>query len=131
MPDSAPVTLVTLSFKIIENFPLFFYVIDFVIFLFERGVQFLIMTGVSMRGMSKKEDSIGYSEFIYFQACSRLHSVLRVAEKLGYFQSNVSQHMKILENDLGNRLIHSNCGIRMAEKGIKVLDYVEDILKLM
>jgi len=71
-------------------------------------------------------------DLLIFKHIADLYSILRVTEKLDYVQSNVSQRMKILEDELGARLlIRSNRGVRLTEEGTTLYKYAEDILKLM
>lgn len=71
-------------------------------------------------------------DLLIFEHVADLHSISRAAEKLDYVQSNVSQRMKILEDELGARLlIRSNRGVKLTEEGITLYKYAEDILKLM
>lgn len=67
-----------------------------------------------------------------FKHVADLQLISRVAEKLSYVQSNVSQRMKIFEDELGVRLLnHSNRGERFTEKRNTLYEYAEDILKLI
>ncbi|WP_214729601.1 LysR family transcriptional regulator [Exiguobacterium sp. s168] len=67
-----------------------------------------------------------------FKPVADLHSISRAAEKLDYVQSNVSQRMKILEDELvAHLLIRSNRGVKLTKEGTKLYKYAEDILKLM
>ncbi|WP_449402634.1 LysR family transcriptional regulator [Exiguobacterium artemiae] len=67
-----------------------------------------------------------------FKHVAELYSILRAIEKLGYVQSNVSQRVKILEDELGNRLlIRSNLAVNLTEEGTRLYKYAEDVLKLM
>ena len=51
---------------------------------------------------------------------------------MDYVQSNVSQRMKVLEDELGARLlIRSNRGVKLTEEGTTLYKYAEDILKVM
>jgi len=69
---------------------------------------------------------------LIFKHVADLHSISKAAEKLGYVQSNVSQRIKILEDELGARLlIRSNRGVKLTEEGTTLYKYAEDILKLM
>jgi len=53
-------------------------------------------------------------DLLIFEHVAGLHSISRAAEKLDYVQSNVSQRMKILEDELGARLlIRSNRGVKL------------------
>lgn len=82
--------------------------------------------------MSEKEDNIADPGFIDFKHVADLHSIRSTVEKLDHVQSNVSQQMKILEDELGVRLsIRSNRGVRLTEEGPRLYEYAEDILKLM
>ncbi|WP_214722011.1 LysR family transcriptional regulator [Exiguobacterium sp. s192] len=71
-------------------------------------------------------------DLLIFKHVADLHSIRSTVEKLGYVQSNVSQQMKILEGELGVRLlIRSNRGVILTEEGPTLYEYAEDILKLM
>ena len=71
-------------------------------------------------------------DLLIFKHVADLHSISKAAEKLGYVQSNVSQRMKILEDELGARLlIRSNRGAKLTEEGTTLYKYAEDIFKLM
>jgi len=71
-------------------------------------------------------------DLLIFKHVADLHSISKSAEKLDYVQSNVSQRMKILEDELGARLlIRSNRGVKLTEEGTTLYKYAEDILKLM
>lgn len=130
MPDPAPVTMATLSFNSLTIF-LSFYVIDIIMLLFETRVSFLIMNGISLRVISGMM-LLDTQDLLIFKHIADLYSILRVTEKLDYVQSNVSQRMKILEDELGARLlIRSNRGVRLTEEGTTLYKYAEDILKLM
>ncbi|WP_214803295.1 LysR family transcriptional regulator [Exiguobacterium sp. ERU656] len=53
-----------------------------------------------------------------FKHVADIHSISKVAEKSGYVKSNVSQRMKILEDELGvHLLIRSNRKVRLMEEG--------------
>ena len=67
-----------------------------------------------------------------FKHVADLHSISRAAEKLGCIQLNVSRQMKVLEDELGVRLlIRSHRGVRLTENRTTLYEYAEDILKLM
>lgn len=71
-------------------------------------------------------------DLLIFKHVADQHSISKAAEKLGYVQSNVSQRIKILEDELGARLlIRSNRGVKLTEDGTTLYKYAEDILKLM
>lgn len=71
-------------------------------------------------------------DILIFKHVVDLHSISRAAEKLDYVQSNVSQRMKILEDELGARLlIWNNRGVKLTEEGTTLCKYAEDILKRM
>ena len=71
-------------------------------------------------------------DLLIFKHVADLHSISRAAEKLDYVQSNVSQRIKILEDELSARLlIRSNRGVKLTEEGTTLYKYAEDILKLM
>ena len=71
-------------------------------------------------------------DLLIFKRVADLHSISRAAEKLDYVQSNVSQRMKILKDELGAcLLIRSNHGVKLTKEGTTLYKYAEDILKLM
>lgn len=67
-----------------------------------------------------------------FKHVAELQSVSRASEKLGYVQPNVSQRIKRLEDELGVRLfMRNNRGVTLTEEGNVLLDYTNQIIKLM
>ncbi|PLS17356.1 LysR family transcriptional regulator [Bacillus sp. M6-12] len=67
-----------------------------------------------------------------FKTVAKLQSVSKAAEKLGYVQSNVSQRIKCLEEELGTRLfIRNNRGVTLTNEGNVLLDYANQIILLM
>lgn len=67
-----------------------------------------------------------------FKHVSELQSVSKAAEKLGYVQSNVSQRLKSLEDELGVRLfIRNSRGVTLTEEGKVLLEYTNQILLLL
>lgn len=70
-------------------------------------------------------------DLLIFKRVTGLHSISRAAEKLDYVQSNVSQQVMNLEDELGARLmIRSNHGVKLTEEGTTLYKFAEDILKL-
>jgi DNA-binding transcriptional LysR family regulator len=67
-----------------------------------------------------------------FKHVAELQSVSKAAEKLGYVQPNVSQRIKILEDELGVRLfMRNNRGVTLTEEGNVLLEYTNQIILLM
>lgn len=67
-----------------------------------------------------------------FKHVAELQSVSKAAEKLGYVQTNVSQRIKVLEDELGVRLfIRNNRGVSLTEEGSVLLEYTNQIILLM
>ncbi|UAL54633.1 LysR family transcriptional regulator [Bacillus sp. CMF21] len=67
-----------------------------------------------------------------FKHVAELQSVSKAAEKLGYVQPNVSQRIKVLEDELGVRLfIRNNRGVSLTEEGSVLLEYTNQIILLM
>lgn len=67
-----------------------------------------------------------------FKHVAELQSISKAAEQLGYVQSNVSQRMKSLEDELGVRLLmRNNRGVTLTEEGNVLLEYANRILLLM
>ncbi|WP_160037090.1 LysR family transcriptional regulator [Paenibacillus sp. An7] len=71
-------------------------------------------------------------DLMIFKHVAELHSISKTAEKLDYVQSNISQRIKSLEEELGVRLfIRNNRGVTLTEEGNKLLGYTNQILLLM
>ena len=67
-----------------------------------------------------------------FKNVAGLQSVSKAAEKLGYVQSNVSQRIKSLEDELGVKLfMRNNRGVTLTEEGNILLEHTNQILLLM
>lgn len=67
-----------------------------------------------------------------FKQVAELQSISKAAGKLGYVQSNISQRIKGLENELGVPLfIRNNRGVSLTEEGSSLLDYTNQILQLL
>lgn len=67
-----------------------------------------------------------------FKHVAELKSVSKAAEHLGYVQSNVSQRIKGLEDELGIRLfLRNNRGVTLTQEGQILLEYANRILLLM
>ncbi|AIQ46700.1 transcriptional regulator [Paenibacillus sp. FSL R7-0273] len=67
-----------------------------------------------------------------FKQVAELQSVSKAAEKLGYVQSNISQRIKGLEEELGVRLfLRNNRGVTLTKEGSELLGYANQILLLM
>ncbi|MEC2074621.1 LysR family transcriptional regulator [Metabacillus fastidiosus] len=71
-------------------------------------------------------------ELWVFKHVAELQSVSKAAEKLGYVQSNISQRIKSLEDELGVRLFtRNNRGVALTEEGNVLLQYTNQIILLM
>ncbi|KMY55864.1 transcriptional regulator [Bacillus sp. FJAT-27231] len=71
-------------------------------------------------------------DLLIFKHVAESHSISKAAEKLGYVQSNISQRIKILEEELGVRLLNrNNRGVTITNEGATLLDYANQILLLM
>ncbi|WP_151734932.1 LysR family transcriptional regulator ['Paenibacillus yunnanensis' Narsing Rao et al. 2020] len=67
-----------------------------------------------------------------FKQVAELKSISKAAGKLDYVQSNISQRIKSLEEELGVRLlIRNNRGVTLTEEGNQFLEYTRQILLLM
>ncbi|MEP7352609.1 MAG: LysR family transcriptional regulator [Acidobacteriota bacterium] len=66
-----------------------------------------------------------------FQVVAATGSLTRAAAKLGYSQSNVTTHIKALEQELGRTLFErSRTGVALTESGRRALDYAGRLLTL-
>lgn len=73
-----------------------------------------------------------YSDIRIFMAVAEYGSVSRAAEKLGYVQSNVTARIRSLEKQIGHPLFHRHRrGMTLNPEGRKLLDYGEQMMKLM
>ncbi|MGG3449924.1 LysR family transcriptional regulator [Domibacillus aminovorans] len=71
-------------------------------------------------------------DLLIFKHVAESHSFSKTAEKLGYVQSNISQRIKNLEEELGVRLFkRNNRGVTLTNDGEILLDYANQILVLM
>ncbi|WP_044640065.1 LysR family transcriptional regulator [Risungbinella massiliensis] len=67
-----------------------------------------------------------------FKHVAELKSISKAAEKLGYVQPNVSQRIKVLEDELGVRLfMRNNRGVTLTKEGNILLEYTNQIISLM
>ncbi|CAM4479639.1 LysR family transcriptional regulator [Paenibacillus typhae] len=67
-----------------------------------------------------------------FKAVAELQSISKAADRLDYVQSNISQRIKNLEDELGAPLFsRNNRGVTLTEEGSRLLDYTDQILGLM
>lgn len=71
-------------------------------------------------------------ELRIFLEVARTKSITQAAQKLGYVQSNVTAHIKKLENELQSTLlIRHNKGITLTEDGEKLLYYANKVVGLL
>ncbi|MFT4413265.1 LysR family transcriptional regulator [Fredinandcohnia humi] len=71
-------------------------------------------------------------DLIIFKQVAELQSVSQAAENLGYVQSNVSQRIKSLEDELGVKLFtRNNRGVTLTEEGNVFLEYTNQIIHLI
>lgn len=67
-----------------------------------------------------------------FKAVAELQSISKAADRLDYVQSNISQRIKNLEEELGVPLFsRNNRGVTLTEEGSRLLGYTDQILGLM
>ena len=71
-------------------------------------------------------------ELRIFREVARMKNISRAAENMGYVQSNITAHIKKLENELNTTLlIRHNKGVTLTEDGEKLLGYAEQIISLL
>ncbi|WP_029468271.1 LysR family transcriptional regulator [Blautia producta] len=71
-------------------------------------------------------------ELRIFKEVARMKNISRAAENMGYVQSNITAHIKKLENELNTTLlIRHNKGVSLTEDGEKLLEYAEQIISLL
>ncbi|MDP4086792.1 MAG: LysR family transcriptional regulator [Bacillota bacterium] len=71
-------------------------------------------------------------DLLIFKQVAERQSVSKAAENLGYVQSNISQRIKSLEDELGAKLfVRNNRGVTLTDKGTTLLDYANRILLLL
>ncbi|MED3824700.1 LysR family transcriptional regulator [Priestia flexa] len=67
-----------------------------------------------------------------FKEVAENKSISKAAEQLGYVQPNVSQRIKVLENELEVSLFkRTNRGVKLTKEGEILIDYTNRILTLM
>ncbi|HBF1227852.1 TPA: LysR family transcriptional regulator [Clostridioides difficile] len=71
-------------------------------------------------------------ELRIFREVARMKNISRAAENMGYVQSNITAHIKKLENELNTTLlIRHNKGVTLTEDGEKLLEYAEQVISLL
>lgn len=71
-------------------------------------------------------------ELRIFREVARMKNISRAAENMGYVQSNITAHIKKLENELNTTLlIRHNKGVTLTEDGEKLLEWAEQIISLL
>ena len=71
-------------------------------------------------------------ELRIFREVARMKNISRTAENMGYVQSNITAHIKKLENELNTTLlIRHNKGVTLTEDGEKLLEYAEQVISLL
>jgi len=71
-------------------------------------------------------------ELRIFREVARENSISKAAENLNYVQSNVTAHIKRLEEELGTTLfIRHGKGVTITADGEKLLHYADSILELL
>ena len=71
-------------------------------------------------------------ELRIFREVAREKSISKAAEKLNYVQSNVTAHIKRLEEELGTTLFtRHGKGVTITLDGEKLLNYADSILELL
>lgn len=63
-----------------------------------------------------------------FMAVAETGSFMAAAKQLHTVQSNVTTHIKKLEEELGVQLVHRAGGVRLTSAGLALLDYAERLL---
>ncbi|BCB08732.1 LysR family transcriptional regulator [Vreelandella venusta] len=63
-----------------------------------------------------------------FMAVAETGSFMAAAKQLHTVQSNVTTHIKKLEEELGAQLVHRTGGVRLTSAGLALLDYAERLL---
>ncbi|MGE8205882.1 LysR family transcriptional regulator [Heyndrickxia sp. NPDC080065] len=72
------------------------------------------------------------NDLIIFKEVANEGSISKAAKELGYVQPNVTERIKILEQELGTQLLHRyNKGISLLPSGEMLLDYTNKILNLV
>lgn len=71
-------------------------------------------------------------ELRIFREAAKSNSISKAAENLNYVQSNVTAHIKKLEEELGTTLfIRHGKGVTLTEDGEKLLHYADKILEML
>lgn len=88
--------------------------------------------GIILNDTRERKVILDSHDLWIFKHVADLQSVSKAAEKLGYVQSNVSQRIKSLEDELGVRLlVRNNRGVTLTEEGNVLLAYTNQIMLLM
>lgn len=73
-----------------------------------------------------------FNDLRIFRTVARLESITKAANELGYVQPNVSERIKVLENELGVSLLkRNNKGVRLLRAGEVLLLYSDKIMDIL
>jgi DNA-binding transcriptional LysR family regulator len=73
-----------------------------------------------------------FNDLRIFRTVARLESITKAANELGYVQPNISERIKVLENELGVSLFkRTNKGVRLLRAGEVLLIYSVKIMNIL